>query len=148
MDLNYANLEDADLRDCTITDVSFTGARFSENTKWPESLNWEMLGALGPGTKVNGGRYRNKHFLEIDLSRAVLVSCDFSGARLTEGTLINCQLRNCNFSNCNLKGADLSNAVIEESQFIRARFDKKTQFPSGFDPVARGMVLTKDEFEP
>ena len=65
-----------------------------------------------------------------------LREADLHGADLRGVNLNDANLNSANLSAANLNGADLGNAKLH-----KARYDRNTKWPEGFDPVAAGAVL-------
>lgn len=63
-----------------------------------------------------------------DLSRAVLSLANLAGANLNGADL----------TNANLRAADLTNADLTNAILTGTRYDSRTIWPAGFDPVAAG----------
>jgi len=77
-----------------------------------------------------GANYYECRFRMKDLAGA-----DLSGADLRGANMFGADLFNADLSSADLRGADLSWVRL-----TGARYNEHTQFPEGFDPVARGMV--------
>lgn len=80
---------------------------------------------------------------------------NFAGASLNGCTFCNANLRYVNLADADLsrdnvggstdlRGANLDNAVIYNSTFIGAEYDRNTIFPKGFCPQAEGMIFTEE----
>lgn len=86
-----------------------------------------------------------------DLSRARLIGANLSGADLSKADLIGANLCRANLSGANLSearlifsflmGADLSGANLNKADLKEAKYDQKTKWPEGFDPIAAGAIL-------
>ncbi len=115
-DLSKANLRGADLRNATIGGCDLSEANLAGS----------------------------------DLSNARLVASSFSRANLVGAKLVNARIdeaaiRPSDFSGANLSGSDLSGAMLANvnlagAKLAGARFDAKTRWPVGFDPIAVGAV--------
>ena len=111
--------------------------------------------ALGSENLI-GANFKNRRFLDTNLSTCKLVQADFSKAILTDTNLSLADCRGANFAYANMygidvRGADLQNAIFKHTnlagmsydkltKFTGARFDKHTEFPIDFVPEAHGMV--------
>ncbi|MEM9367510.1 MAG: pentapeptide repeat-containing protein [Planctomycetota bacterium] len=96
-------------------------------------------------SSLTSGNLREVFALNSDFSHAnmALSDCsdaDFSNANFTNADLRLASLENTTLRNAKLQGADLSTAHIENTVFENAEFDRHTQFPDGFDPIAAGLV--------
>ena len=107
-----------------------------------------------------GANFKNRRFLDANLSTCKLVQADFSKAILTDTNLSLTDCRGANFAYANMygidvRGADLQNAIFKHTnlagmsynnntKFTGARFDKHTEFPIDFIPEAHGMVNDND----
>ena len=75
--------------------------------------------------------------------------CDLSGVNLSGSNMRAAKLMSANLFGANLSGADLSRADLQQATYddetvwTEAIYDEETNFPEGFDPVAKGM-----RFEP
>ena len=75
------------------------------------------------------------------LENANLAGYDLSKALLSNANLATANLEGANLSKANLRGADLSNANISNVNWDAARYDNRTKWPEGFDPVVAGLTL-------
>ena len=75
-------------------------------------------------------RLRLTHFEHADLSGA-----DLSGAEIYE----------THFEDCDLRGAIMLADNLDNAYFTGARFDKRSVWPEGFNPLEYGAILVEDE---
>ena len=85
-----------------------------------------------------------------DMRRARLVGANLWGAHLGGADLRGADLSNAHLKGAWLRGAllhgaDLTTADLSETNLSKARFDWKTRWPIGVDPVARGAQLDPDD---
>ncbi len=88
-----------------------------------------------------------------DLGRARLIGSNLSGADLSKADLMGANLCNANLSKTNLSearlifsylmGANLSEANLDNTDLREAKYDQKTIWPDGFDPVEAGAIFYK-----
>jgi len=95
------------------------------------------------GARLSGVNLAKALLHETDFSGADLSSADLSSADLRDTNLSSADLRNANLwyadlRNANLRGADLSSAELVQADLTGAKYDAKTIWPVGFDPVAAG----------
>jgi uncharacterized protein YjbI with pentapeptide repeats len=82
---------------------------------------------------------------QANLRDAQLWVTDLSHANLTGAILVRTQfqeadLRGALLARANLCGADLRGSRLDGANLHGARYDSKTQWPTGFDPHARGAI--------
>jgi uncharacterized protein YjbI with pentapeptide repeats len=73
---------------------------------------------------LSGGIFRKAQWPKIDLSRAVLMSCDFSGANLTSSELDDAWASNAKFDDADLRQASLIRTYAEKASFRRCNLEK------------------------
>ena len=89
-----------------------------------------------------------------NLRKAHLYRANLSGANLKNANLRNANLRKANLSGANLNGADLRKADLREiildvktslyyANLEKALYTPRTNWPTGFDPQAAGMIPYK-----
>ena len=63
--------------------------------------------------------------------------------------MVGADLRSANFGLDNMngstqmQGANLQDCLVDGAIFKSALYDSKTKFPSGFDPIAHGMLFVE-----
>lgn len=77
----------------------------------------------------------------VNLTRANLSRANLMGANLRGAILIKANLKLANLINANLIGANLTGAILTEAKLTYAKYDSRTKWPEGFDPVAAGAKL-------
>ena len=102
------------------------------------SLNGKALADL------QGADLQGADLSGADLTWADLTDADLSGADLTGADLSGADLKGADLRGADLRGADLREAVLTHwlwpnADLKSAKYDDKTQFPEGFDPVKSGM---------
>ena len=76
-----------------------------------------------------------------DLNQANLENFDLHKALMSNANLSNANLKGADLSQANLRGANLSNADLSNAILNGTRYDSRTKWPEGFDPVAAGATL-------
>jgi hypothetical protein len=158
-DANFSrvNLDVANLTGANLEGTDFTDARFNSTTKWPDGFDPLTIGAHGPGVDYSGEEFvltmRNR-----DLRGANFEGARIGGSRTLVGTnLTDANLRDANFSRvnldyANLTGADLKGTNLREIKYnsqtdwTGAIYSVHTQWPEGFDPVAKGAILVDSSY--
>jgi uncharacterized protein YjbI with pentapeptide repeats len=109
-----------------------------------------------PGlTTLRGRSFRNAIMYWAMMAGADLSGCNFEGAELRGANLIDASLIGANLTAANLgldnlggatflQGANLTSAILDRANLSGAVFDKRTVFPTGFDPIAASMVLKRE----
>jgi len=112
-----------------------------------------------PGANYSECRFRMKELAKADLRAAYLSSANLRGANLSGADLRGANmfgadlkgadlrgadlgwahLRRADLSSANLSSANLSSVNLAWVRLTGARYNEHTQFPEGFDPVARDM---------
>lgn len=90
----------------------------------------EAKGAEFPNARLEASRLNDADLAEADLRGAQLYEADARSAEFDDA-----DLRSANLCRADLRGADLSTARLEG-----ARFDRRTQWPAGFDFEAHGVI--------
>ena len=72
--------------------------------------------------------------------RRALVLDVWDGQRIVRGALTSADLTSANLTYANLRYANLTYANLTYANLRYARYDEFTGLPTGFDPIARGMV--------
>jgi hypothetical protein len=84
---------------------------------------------------------RNTYLRDAHLQSAWLGGADLEEAEVPGANLCGADLKNANLRGVDLRGADLRGADLEKADLRGAKADQTTTWPSGFDPVAAGVVL-------
>ncbi|MBT7095797.1 DUF4440 domain-containing protein, partial [Candidatus Poribacteria bacterium] len=119
--LSGSQLEGADLTGADLTGAQLNSANLVGATLYSANLT----GAGLHGTTLRGANARGAILQEADLRRADLRDGDFSWA---------------DFAEADLRGTQLAGASLAEARLRGARYDERTAFPAGFDPVAARMM--------
>ena len=112
-----AILTGAILRDCDFTEADLTNARM-----------W--------ATDLTGADAVNADFTEAFLEHSVLHGADLTGA-----TLVHAVLKRASLYGAKLYGVNLTDADVTEARFSWCFADESTIWPTGFDPVAAGVIF-------
>lgn len=86
-----------------------------------------------------------------DLSRSNCENTDFSGTDLKEVNFTGANLKNAKFGRSNLgtitdlSGANFTDSILDGAKFDHTRYDSKTVFPRGFDPVKNGLICIQTD---
>jgi uncharacterized protein YjbI with pentapeptide repeats len=80
---------------------------------------------------------------DADLRNANMRNAELIAANLESADLRQADLRNAVLLAANLRGADLRGAKIEHAHVLRAVADTNTKWPKGFNPRAKGIVISK-----
>jgi uncharacterized protein YjbI with pentapeptide repeats len=135
--LRNAELSGADLQGADLRGTDLTGANLREAYLRIANLRYaQMSGAVLTEANLIGADLSNADLSGAVMSHAQLLWADLHGADLQGANLSDASLESANLSAANLSGADLVNANLHE-----AKYDRHTQWPEGFDPVAAGAVL-------
>jgi hypothetical protein len=124
-DLHRADLRGVDLDDASLRWANLIGTDLGNNDD-----------AISPRATLIGADLSNAGLSGADMSHAQLFEADLHGADLRGVNLNDANLNSTNLSAANLNGADLGNAKL-----YKAKYDRHTQWPEGFDPAAAGAVL-------
>ena len=147
--LKGADLTNADLRASHLCSTHLVGtnmhganlkeATFSEDTSWPEGLDFTKVGAIGPGA-------------ELAYTKLAQNAEDFTGANLIGADLSAVIWRNlymhdyCYLSRALLMGANLSSLSEVQRENIdleEAFYDDETIWPDDFDFLSAGCLSKK-----
>lgn len=144
-DFANANLSGAVVRNANITGSDFSGANLRGLDLDRNDLQWCKF----PGADLTDAGFKNVNLSGADLTGATLVNTNFTDAQfiLTKFTgtkLVNvnfegCLLNGTDFKKCTLMGVDFSRAVFDKPNLSGARYDARTKFPDGFDPIKAKM---------
>jgi uncharacterized protein YjbI with pentapeptide repeats len=132
IDLELCDLRNADFRGQQLEGLDFSdtdlrGADFSN-----ADLYWTYLFRAN----CEGTNFRNSRLSGVVLDGANLRRSDLTGAYISYDNLN---------GSSSLIEADLTDALMEGADLRGSRYNRKTIFPLGFDPIANGMVLVDEE---
>lgn len=105
--------------------------------------NPDHLAKLNEGVDAwNEWRSQNPRIIP-DLEFANLYQANLEGFNLSKVVLSNANLENADLkgadlTEANLRGANLTTADLTGATLSGTRYDKRTKWPEGFDPVAAG----------
>ena len=123
---------DANLRKANLSATNLRNARLDNTNLYKANLakahlDWASL--------------RGACLIYAHLEKAILVYADLRGANLQKAHLNGADLKWTH-----LEGADLGNITHDDyTLWVEAKYNKTTQWPDGFDPVAAGCILVEDE---
>jgi uncharacterized protein YjbI with pentapeptide repeats len=121
-DLDALDLERADLRECYLRGLDFAHLSLVE-------------------ARLTRADLTDARLVATDLSYAQLREADLRGADLRAANLLEADL-----GQADLRGADLSSARHLVSAVLRkARFDRSTRWPPGYDPDGAGARRTRQD---
>jgi len=129
-----SNFQGAILEEATLWNVDFTGSDFRKaNLKY---------------ARCSGAIFNRCNLSGVDLSSTIFLKNSFREADLRNLKGAN-QILQCDFFSADVRGANLTNAIgAESAKWRKARYDRKTRWPKGFDPEAAGCVLIEEEDPP
>jgi len=119
------------------------GQTTSKSDPNDHQTNPDHLSKLMEGVDAwNEWRLQNPHEIpdleNADLTQANLEGYDLQKAVLSNANMAGANLKKSDLSKANLRGADLSTADLSGAILIGTRYDGRTKWPEGFDPVAAG----------
>ncbi len=162
-DLNQAQLNGANLKGADLSQVNLTNAELEEanldNANISRSNLYQadfrkaklrkanLSRARLHGTNLSGANLSGANLSraslssDINLSGANLTATNLSGADLRAAKLMNMDLSHVDLSKANLLGANLEGAILQNAKLFEAIYNKRTVFPTGFDPSNAGAYL-------
>lgn len=154
-----AESENLDGCDLTSIDLSRTSMRnkpmYSATLSEVTAFNADFHGAELVLARLNRGTFGGASFRQADLKGASCVDADFRGAdfvgahcrsiNLRRADLRDATMGDIDLTKARLQGADFRGCVLDDACVKGARYDRRTRFPEGFDPVSSGMRETPDE---
>jgi uncharacterized protein YjbI with pentapeptide repeats len=91
-----------------------------------------------------GAEFQGADLRDANLQSAILRGAKFQGADLRDANLHSADLHESSFKGAKLHGANLEECKDWEiSDWTKAEYNKKTQFPSDFDKDALGLIKTR-----
>jgi uncharacterized protein YjbI with pentapeptide repeats len=113
------------------------------------SVRLQRLDGIGlRGLDLRACDFTSTSLRRADLRGALLDGASFRGADLAGANLTGASLGGTDLLEANLRKADLTAANLsgarglENAHIQRARYDRATKWPRGFDPVAAGAART------
>ena len=165
MDLTKMSFKERNFKDnSTFEDSDCKGVSFFECiAKQGVFAGADLTQADMRKADLTGADFRKAKLEFTNFSAAILTDANFEAADLSSAvfyvtTLRGANLRNlkgidaakyCKFQGADLRGANLSKMVVgttkdQHPNFTKARYDKDTRWPAGFDPVDAGAVLVAE----
>jgi uncharacterized protein YjbI with pentapeptide repeats len=129
--LTFANLRGALLLGASLIKADLTGADLTR----AKLSRADLSGANLTSASLSEAKLNGADLTDADLTSAKLSGADLSGANLTSAKLNDAYLSGANLSGANLTYVDLRTTVLTS-----ARYDGRTQLPSGFNPGAARMI--------
>ena len=126
------NLMNATLPGVTLTGLDLGGVNLS---------GADLSGAILDTIDLDGANLGGADLSGASFPDGSLVNATLSGANLANADLGNAIASGANFAGADLQGADLEIATLGGAVFTGARYNENTQFASGTDPLALGMIL-------
>lgn len=113
-----------------------------------------FVGADLEGADFSRSTLANADFSDANLLRAVfqgatllrakLVKADLGSSNLRNASLFQADLSGANLEGADLQGADFDQAELAEAELGGAKYDRRTRWPEGVDPLERGAVLVSE----
>ncbi|MEL6181734.1 MAG: pentapeptide repeat-containing protein [Myxococcota bacterium] len=135
MEFQGADLSGIILAESDLTRVDLRGANLSGANLMGSYLNHAKLEKANlSGTNLSWGQ-----FWQADLQEANLRDADLSRAELRRANLRYADLRGARLEKAvlavaDLRGADLRGANLQDADFIKAKYDDSTRWPTSFNP--------------
>jgi hypothetical protein len=153
VNLSFTDFQEVDLINCDLTGVcldganltgaNLTGTRLDKSSLIGANLNKvNLVKATLTEAKLIGSFFLHKAVLNgSKFCNANLTLAQMNGASLIDTDLRKVCLNGAILIEANLCGANLDEVHIEGTNFQGAFYNKKTKFPSNFDPIVEGMKL-------
>ena len=94
-----------------------------------------LLGANLSGADLTGTRMDHAQ-----MQWASFVTANFQGASLVNAQLMGADLVSANLADANVSGANLESALLRGARLREAKYDARTRWPAGFDPIGAKAV--------
>jgi uncharacterized protein YjbI with pentapeptide repeats len=138
-DVEYAPLillgESADLSGLTVNAPALRGIVLS----FTNISNSKLLGLDLYKAHLRGSNMSNSYFVGVNFSGAEMGGVNFSGVRIGDGVA----MEKTELHYANVKNADLRKAYLNNTNLEGTKYNGKTKFPKGFDPMKAKMVFEK-----
>jgi uncharacterized protein YjbI with pentapeptide repeats len=121
-DFHGQSIETLDLSDTDLRRADFSGA--------------DLYSTFLFRANCEGANFRNSRLSGVVPDGANLRRADFTGAYVSYDNILHPS---------SLSEADLIDALLEGVDLRDSQCNRRTIFPSGFDPIANGMVLVSEE---
>jgi uncharacterized protein YjbI with pentapeptide repeats len=127
--------ESADLSGLTVNAPALRGIHLS----FTNLSNSKLLGLDLFKAHLTGSNMSNSYFSGVNFWGAEMGGVNFSGVKIGDSVVMGkAELRYAN-----VKNADLRKAHLDDTNLEGTRYNSKTKFPKGFDPVKAKMVFEK-----
>lgn len=136
--LRWSNLYRASAIGADLSNADLTSARLA----MADLVNARLTGAALDATWAQGATLSAAETKGATFAGADLTEAKFVFGRNTDTDFADARLDQADFRGADLSGADLSRASLLGARFEGARYDCRTKFPPGFDPVPRQMLST------
>lgn len=137
--LESANLAGAKLARSRLTQTIFSGANLGWATLEEAELGWAALGgATLTGVNFSGAKLNGAVLAMAKLKLADFKHADLEGANMLGAQLERANLRGARLPWANLLWANLAAADLTAADLTNATYNRHTEWPRGFDPVAAG----------
>lgn len=133
-DLRKARLSGAKIMNADLSGADLTAANF----RGSDTL---LLGTNLSQAIVKDADLSQANLSNVNLTGAWLSNSELNRANLRNANLTGAELRGCNLFAVNLMGANLQNTKIDDDSLEGSLYDRKTVFPSGFDPDRQKIYL-------
>ncbi len=139
--LDGADMDRANLSGASLNLANLSGARLTAaGLIMAKLIKAQLSGANLIGSMLTGADLSGANLVIANLSGADLISVNLAGANLREATLSEADL-----SGANLCRAHLNRANLVGARLSGAKYNSKTIWPDGFDPVAAGCVKVQED---
>ena len=101
-----------------------------------------VLDVIDVAVLARQGRLAGADLTRADLTGADLTRANLTGANLTGAYLTRANLTGANLTRAYLTGAYLTGANLSRANLTGARANRFTVWPTGFNPAARGVVVS------
>ncbi len=137
--LESANLAGAKLARSRLTQTIFTGANLGWAALDEAELGWAALGgATLTGVTFTGANLNGAVMAMAKLKMADFKDADLEGANMLGAQLERANLRGTRLAWANLLWANLFAADLTSADLANATYNRHTEWPRGFDPIAAG----------
>ena len=157
-DFSGKQLPGANFENCKLFLANFTEANLQKaNFHGANLTSATLTRAKLQGADLHDAQLHAAGLQDTQLQKANLSGADMTGTGMQSVNLTGADLRNlkglggitfCNFTGADLRGANFENAIDYNKNsaiFTKAKYDRRTRWPVGFDPEAAGAILVKIE---
>jgi uncharacterized protein YjbI with pentapeptide repeats len=139
-DLAQRDLSKLDLPGADLARANLQGAHMYRTRLKGADLRYANLSEA----RLIEANLRKANLEGADLHGADLSGANFVSANLAEANLVGADLSTTDLREAFLMGADLSGANLFYTLLANAKYSRRTTWPVGFDPLAKGAFLLKD----